>query len=160
LSWIRVGGKLSDAKLRKYQLTHGGEIRPVERIRTVWYGVGFVPAGLIIYGWLVEKHVFWFAPLVGAFLFGLGLMLVTSTIMPFLVDIKPGVGASVMADLNLVRNILAAIGTVLSPIAVTNIGFGWWMTIRDLLCSLAVFLIVIVIWKEGAGNKPDSESVV
>ncbi|KAJ6114037.1 hypothetical protein N7523_007354 [Penicillium sp. IBT 18751x] len=155
-----AGGKLSDAKLRKYQLTHSGDIRPVERIRTVWYGVGFVPAGLIIYGWLVEKQVFWVAPLVGAFLFGLGLMLVTSTIMPFLVDIKPGLGASVVADLNLVRNILAAIGTVLSPIAVTNIGFGWWMTIMALLCSLAVFLIVIVIWKERAEQKPDSESIV
>ncbi|PCG96279.1 Major facilitator superfamily domain, general substrate transporter [Penicillium occitanis (nom. inval.)] len=155
-----VGGKLSDAKLRQYQITHGGEIRPVERIKTVWYGVGFVPAGLIIYGWLVEKQVFWVAPLVGAFLFGLGLMLVTSTIMPFLVDIKPGVGASVVADLNLVRNILAAIGTVLSPIGVSNIGFGWWMTILALLCSLAVLLIVIVIWKEGAEKKPASECVV
>jgi hypothetical protein len=70
------------------------------------------------------------------------------------------VDASVVADLNLVRNILDAIGIVLSPIAVTNIGFGWWMTITGLLCSLAVFLIVIVIWKEGAGKKPDSESVV
>jgi hypothetical protein len=40
------------------------------------------------------------------------------------VDIKPGVGASVVADLNLVRNIMAAIGTILSPIAVTNIGFA------------------------------------
>lgn len=151
---------MSDAKLRQYQLTHGGEIRPVERIKTVWYGVGFVPAGLIIYGWLVEKQVFWVAPLVGAFLFGLGLMLVTSTIMPFLVDIKPGAGASVVADLNLVRNILAAIGTVVSPIGVSNIGFGWWMTILALLCSLAVFFIVIVIWKEGSEKKPASECVV
>jgi multidrug resistance protein len=148
-----VGGKLSDAKLRQFQLAHGGEIRPVERIKTVWYGVGFVPAGLIIYGWLVEKQVFWVAPLVGAFLFGLGLMLVTSTIMPFLVDIKPGVGASVVADLNLVRNILAAIGTVLSPIAVSSIGFGWWMTILAFLCSLSVSCIVIVIRKEGIERK-------
>lgn len=30
-----VGGKLSDEKLRHYQLTHGGEFRPVERIKTV-----------------------------------------------------------------------------------------------------------------------------
>ncbi|KAJ5359686.1 uncharacterized protein N7496_012099 [Penicillium cataractarum] len=155
-----VGGKLSDAKLRQYQLTYDGEIRPVERIKTVWYGVGFVPAGLIIYGWLVEKQVFWVAPLVGAFLFGLGLMLVTATIMPFLVDIKPGVGASVVADLNLIRNILAAIGTVLSPIAASSIGFGWWMTILTLLCSLAVFCIVIVVWKEGAEKEPASDSVV
>ncbi|KAJ5770271.1 Major facilitator superfamily domain general substrate transporter [Penicillium nucicola] len=148
-----VGGKLSDAKLRQYQATHNGDINPTERIKTVWYGVGFVPAGLLIYGWLVENKVFWIAPLVGAFLFGLGLMLVTSTVMPFLVDIKPGMGASVVANLNLVRNVLAAIGTVLSPIAVTIIGFGWWMTILAILCSFSVIFIVIVIWKEAAERK-------
>lgn len=156
-----VGGKLSDAKLRQYQLTHDGEIHPAERIKTVWYGVGFVPAGLVIYGWLVEKQVFWLAPLVGAFLFGLGLMLVTSTVMPFLVDIKPGVGASVVADLNLVRNILAAVGTVLSPIAADSIGFGWWMTILAIICSLSVGFMVIVTWREAAERKvPASQSVV
>ncbi|KAJ5523817.1 Major facilitator superfamily domain general substrate transporter [Penicillium frequentans] len=156
-----VGGKLSDAKLRQYQLTHDGEIHPAERIKTVWYGVGFVPAGLVIYGWLVEKEVFWLAPLVGAFLFGLGLMLVTSTVMPFLVDIKPGVGASVVADLNLVRNILAAIGTVLSPIAADSIGFGWWMTILAIICSLSVGFMVIVTRREAAERKvPASENVV
>ncbi|RSL74115.1 hypothetical protein CEP53_000478 [Fusarium sp. AF-6] len=155
-----LGGKLSDAKLRQYQLTHDGELRPVERIKTVWYGVGFVPAGLLVYGWLVEHKVFWVAPLVGAFMFGLGLMLVTTTIMPFLVDVKPGVGASVVADLNLVRNIMAAIGTVVSPVAITNIGFGWWMSILALMCSLAVGLVVIVIWTERPDKGSSGESVV
>ncbi|EAW15370.1 putative MFS transporter [Aspergillus clavatus NRRL 1] len=144
-----AGGRLSDAKLRRYQQTHDGQINPVERLKTVWFGVGFVPVGLLCYGWLVEKQVFWFAPLVGAFLFGLGLMLITSTIMPFLVDVKPGVGASVVADLNLVRNILAAIGTVVSPIAVASIGYGWWMTILAILCSLGVICMVIVVWRSG-----------
>lgn len=155
-----VGGKLSDAKLLQYQLTHNGEIRPIERIKTVWYGVGFVPAGLLIYGWLIEEKVFWIAPLVGAFLFGLGLMLVTATIMPFLVDIKPGVGASVVADLNLVRNILAAIGTVVSPIATSNIGYGWWMSILALICSLAVGFIAIVVWRESTEKKSAGECTV
>ncbi|RTE84381.1 hypothetical protein BHE90_001009 [Fusarium euwallaceae] len=155
-----LGGKLSDAKLRQYQLTHDGELRPVERIKTVWYGVGFVPAGLLVYGWLVEHKVFWVAPLVGAFMFGLGLMLVTTTIMPFLVDVKPGVGASVVADLNLVRNIMAAIGTVVSPVAITNMGFGWWMSILALMCSLAVGLVVIVVWTERTDKGSSGESVV
>jgi MFS family permease len=154
-----VGGKVSDAKLREYQLTHDGEIRPIERIKTVWYGVGLVPAGLVIYGWLVEEKVFWIAPLIGAFLFGLGLMLTTSTIMPFLVDVRPGLGASVVADLNLVRNILAAIGTVVSPIAATNIGFGWWMTILALLCSLAVGFIVLVIYGNGTEEGTSGSAV-
>jgi multidrug resistance protein len=155
-----AGGRLSDAKLRKYQQTHDGEINPVVRLRTVWYGVGFVPLGLLLYGWLVERQVFWFAPLVGAFFFGLGLMLVTSTIMPFLVDVKPGVGASVVADLNFVRNILAAIGTVVSPLAVASIGYGWWMTILAILCSLGVLCIVIVVWREAIQNKEASPESV
>lgn len=58
----------------------------------MWYGVGFVPAGLILYGWLVERQVFWVAPLVGASLFGLGLMLVTSNIMPFSCGYQTGGG--------------------------------------------------------------------
>ncbi|EED12874.1 florfenicol exporter, putative [Talaromyces stipitatus ATCC 10500] len=148
-----VGGKLSDAKLRQYQQTHDGAVEPSVRIHTVWYGVGFVPAGLIIYGWLVEEKTFWLAPLVGAFLFGLGLMLITSTIMPFLVDVVPGAGASVVADLNLVRNLLAAVGTVVSPIAADNIGFGWWMTILAILCSLAVLFVVVVVWKDATWRK-------
>ncbi|PYH88263.1 MFS general substrate transporter [Aspergillus ellipticus CBS 707.79] len=119
-----AGGRLSDAKLRQYQQTHDGLINPVARLQTVWYGVGFVPLGLLLYGWLVERQVFWLAPLVGAFLFGLGLMMITSTIMPFLVDVRPGAGASVVADLNFVRNILAAVDTVVSPVAVSSIGVG------------------------------------
>ncbi|KAJ5373167.1 MFS transporter [Penicillium concentricum] len=154
-----AGGRLSDAKLREYQATHDGEINPVERLKTVWYGVGFVPVGLLLYGWLVEKQIFWFAPLVGAFLFGLGLMLITSTIMPFLVDVKSGVGASVVADLNLVRNILAAIGTVVSPIAVASIGYGWWMTILAILCSFGVICMAVVVRRERAKKEPSPETL-
>lgn len=96
----------------------------------------------------MERKVHWVAPLVGAFLFGLGLMLVTSTVMPFLVDVRPGVGASVVADLNLVRNLLAAVGTIVSPIAASNIGYGWWMTILAILCSLGVVCLIVVAWME------------
>jgi MFS family permease len=143
-----VGGRLSDARLRQYQRAHNGATNPIARLRIVWYGVGFVPLGLLLYGWLVEKRVHWVAPLAGAFLFGLGLMLVTSTVMPFLVDVRPGVGASVVADLNLVRNLLAAIGTVVSPIATRHIGYGWFMTILAILCSLGISFLVIVACME------------
>jgi multidrug resistance protein len=145
-----AGGKLSDAALRRYAATHHGATHAIARLHTVWYGVGFVPLGLLLYGWLVERHVFWVAPLVGAFLFGLGLMLVTATVMPFLVDVVPaGGGASVVADLNLVRNLLAAVGTVVSPIAAGGIGYGWWMTVLAGLCALSTGCVGVVVWREG-----------
>lgn len=56
-------------------------------------------------------------------------MLVTSTIMPLFVDIKLGVGASVVAGLNLVQNILAAIArkaadSIISCIVVLRSSFN------------------------------------
>ncbi|KAL3483550.1 putative florfenicol exporter [Aspergillus germanicus] len=151
-----VGGKLSDAALRRYAATHNGETKAIARIHTIWYGVVFVPMGLLLYGWLVERQVQWVAPLVGAFLFGLGLMLVTSTVMPFLVDVIPGVGASVVADLNLVRNLLAAVGTVVSPIAAASIGYGWWMTILAAFCASATGCVVVVVWMERSREESDN----
>lgn len=84
----------------------------------------------------MEAKYYWLIPLVGMFLFSFGLMLVTSTITPYLVHVVPGAGASVVADLNLMRNILAAVGTVVSPVAAETLGFGWLMTILAILCIL------------------------
>jgi hypothetical protein len=96
-----VGGRLSDLKLRQYQATHDGITDPLVRLSIIWYGVPFMPVGLILYGWLIEAKCYWVVPLVGISLFSLGLMLVTSTVTPYLVDVVPGAGASIVADLNL-----------------------------------------------------------
>jgi MFS family permease len=142
-----VGGRLSDYKLRQYQATNDGKTDPLVRLSIVWYGVPFMPVGLILYGWLIEAKTYWVIPLVGMFLFSLGLMLATSTMTPYLVDIVPGAGASIVADLNLMRNILAAVGIVVSPVAVENIGFGWLMTILAILCALGTGFVGIVVWR-------------
>ncbi|KAL4875418.1 putative florfenicol exporter [Aspergillus karnatakaensis] len=159
-----LGGRLSDAALRSYQTSHpNSPSNPIVRLKSVWFGTPFVPLGLLVYGWLVERRVQWVAPLVGAFLFGLGLMLVTSTVMPFLVDVSEGNGASVVADLNLVRNVLAAVGTVVSPVAVRGVGFGWWMTVLAGLCACGVGCLGVVAWmerKRGRGKEREGgESV-
>ncbi|QGA18846.1 hypothetical protein EYB26_006531 [Talaromyces marneffei] len=141
------GGSLSDHKLRQYQVTHNGITNPLVRLTIVWYGAPFMPVGLILYGWLIEAKTHWAAPLVGVFLFSLGLMLITSTVTPYLVDVVPGAGASIVADLNLMRNILAAVGCVVSPVAAERIGSGWLMTILAILCALGVGFVAIVVWQ-------------
>lgn len=142
-----VGGRLSDHKLRQYQATHDGKTDPLARLSTVWFGAPFVPIGLILYGWLIEAKCYWIFPLAGMFLFSLGLILVTSTITPFLEDVVPGAGASVVADLNLMRNTLAAVGTVVSPVAAEKLGFGRLMTILAVLCVLGTGFVGIVVWR-------------
>lgn len=142
-----IGGRLSDYKLRQYQATHDGKTDALARLSIVWCGAPFVPVGLILYGWLIEARCYWVFPLVGMFLFSLGLMLVTSTITPYLVDVVPSAGASLVADLNLMRNILAAVGTVVSPVAAEKLGFGWLMTILATICALGTGFVGIVVWR-------------
>ncbi|KUL89651.1 hypothetical protein ZTR_00399 [Talaromyces verruculosus] len=142
-----VGGRLSDHKLRQYQATHDGKSDPSARLSIVWFGAPFVPIGLILYGWLIEAKCYWIFPLAGMFLFSLGLMLVTSTITPYLVDVVPGAGVSVVANLNLMRNTLAAVGTVVSPVAAEKLGFGRLMTILAVLCVLGTGFVGIVFWR-------------
>jgi len=84
-------------------------------------------------------------------------MLVTSTIMPFFVDVMPGAASEVVACQNLIRNILAAIGTVVSPIAANAIGFGWWMTILALLCTVSIGFVAVVTMKGAAWRRNDEE---
>lgn len=142
-----VGGRFSDHKLRQYQANDDGKTDPLARLSIIWYGAPFVSIGLIIYGWLIDTKCYWMFPLVGMFLFSLGLMLVTSTTTPYLVDVVPGAGASIVADLNLMRNVLAAVGTVVSPIAVEKLGFGWLMTILAVSCAMATGLVGVVVWQ-------------
>lgn len=73
---IFVGGRLSDHKSRQYQATHDGKTDPFARLCIVWYGASCVPIAWTLYGWLMEAKYYWLVPLVGMFLFSLGLMLV------------------------------------------------------------------------------------
>ena len=148
-----VGGRFSDHKLRQHQANNDDKTDPSARLSIVWYGAPLVPIGLIIFGWLIETKSYWISPLMGMFLFSLGLMLVTSTVTPYLIDVVPGAGASIVADLNLVRNILAAVGTFLSPIATERLGFGWLMTILATLCVLGTGLMEVVVQRCAAGKE-------
>jgi MFS family permease len=50
---------------------------PEDRMReNIWIGGTIYPLSLILFGWTVQKGVFWFAPAVGLFIFGAGSMLV------------------------------------------------------------------------------------
>ena len=65
--------KVSDWLL-KQKGSVSGECKPEYRLPPMIPGSIFIPVGLFIYGWTVEKHTFWFLPILGTSLFGLGLI--------------------------------------------------------------------------------------
>ena len=51
-----------------------GEMKPEYRLPPIIPGAFCIPAGLFIYGWTAQYHVFWFVPILGSSLVGLGLL--------------------------------------------------------------------------------------
>jgi len=69
---ISIFGGMSDYLMKR--LSANGVMKPEYRLPPMIPGFYCIPAGLFIYGWTVEKHVFWFVPIFGSSLVGLGLL--------------------------------------------------------------------------------------
>lgn len=69
---IAVFGASSDYLVKR--LSAKGVMKPEYRLPPMIPAFFFIPAGLFIYGWTAEKHVFWFVPIMGSSFVGLGLL--------------------------------------------------------------------------------------
>ncbi|KAL5636653.1 hypothetical protein ACGC1H_000568 [Rhizoctonia solani] len=141
------GGYLSDHVYRRARARDGDNFVPESRLNSAWFGVPFMPIGLLIFGWTLQTHQKWVIPLVGGFIFGVGFMLGTGTCMAYFADVIPGQSASVVACFNLCRNVAAALSAALAAPAINNIGQGWYFTIMAALVSLmSLNLLAVRRW--------------
>ena len=67
------------------------------------YGAGLLPAGLLVYGWTAEKHVFWLVPVLGTVMVGTGAVLAMMSGLLYLVEVDEGYSASALAAGALLR---------------------------------------------------------
>ncbi|CAE6461347.1 unnamed protein product [Rhizoctonia solani] len=141
------GGYLSDHVYRRARARDGDKFAPESRLDSAWFGVPFMPIGLLIFGWTLHTHQKWVIPLVGGFIFGVGFMLGTGTCIAYFADVIPGQSASVVACFNLCRNVAAALSAALAAPAINNIGQGWYFTIMAILVSLmSLNLLAVRRW--------------
>ena len=80
---LLVFGVSSDYLLKR-KAAQGKAIKPELRLPPMIPAALIVAIGLFIYGWTVEKKVFWLVPIIGTMLVGLGLL---ATFVRFLVRI-------------------------------------------------------------------------
>lgn len=147
-----VGGYLSDREVRKAKaLSEDGETYSSEvRLRSARWGVPLVPAGLLIFGWGLHRHTHMALPIMGGFVFGVGLMLTNGTIMAYYTDSIPGQTASVVAAYNALRNLLAGTVAALTTAALgSGLRENWYFTLLALAC-LAGSVCLEVIQRYGA----------
>ncbi|PYH87441.1 MFS general substrate transporter [Aspergillus ellipticus CBS 707.79] len=113
---------------------HGRLIyRPEDRMReNAWLGAVLYPAGLIWYGWCADRGVFWLAPMIANFFFGVGSMLIFGMATTMLTEFMPKKSSAGVALNNFMRNIFSCVGSVVTAPIIDAIGNGWLFTILGL----------------------------
>lgn len=71
---------------RERRLLGGHDPQPEARLKAIWTGEILVPAGLLIYGFTLAYHVFWFVPLFGMGLACFGIQVITTTCYTYSID--------------------------------------------------------------------------
>ncbi|KAL4881357.1 major facilitator superfamily domain-containing protein [Aspergillus karnatakaensis] len=155
------GGKWIDSimvreakKANRYDENGKLVFRPEDRMReNAWLGALLYPAGLIWYGWTVEKGVHWIAPMIANFFFGIGSMLIFSMVTTMLTEFMPRKSSEGVALNNFMRNIFSCVGSFVTAPIINGIGNGWLFTIIGLVAlgSSVVIVLMRVLggrWKE------------
>ncbi|KAL3470541.1 major facilitator superfamily domain-containing protein [Aspergillus californicus] len=147
------GGKWIDSimvreakKANRYDPVTGRLIfRPEDRMHeNAWLGAMLYPAGLIWYGWTAEKGVFWLAPMIANFFFGVGSMLIFSMVTTMLTEFMPRKSSEGVALNNFMRNIFSCVGSFVTAPIIDAIGNGWLFTIVGLVAFLSSATIVVM----------------
>lgn len=82
-----AAGLVLDAIIKRARHTSPLSNPPPEiRLRAIWTSAILVPTGLLIYGFTLQYHVFWFAPLFGMGLACSGLQVVATTCYTYSID--------------------------------------------------------------------------
>ncbi|KAJ6014552.1 hypothetical protein N7540_009143 [Penicillium herquei] len=119
--------------------------RPEDRMReNAYLGAFLYPAALIWYGWTVDKGVFWLAPMIANFFFGIGSMLIFSMVTTMLTEFMPKKSSSGVALNNFVRNIFSCVGSFITAPIINAIGNGWLFTILGLLGFASASVIFLM----------------
>lgn len=141
---------------------------PEDRMReNMWIANTMYPVGLLIFGWTLHFGVFWFAPAVGAFVFGVSSMLVfvrtnsflqvepntnetqaaATTMLTEFVRKKSSAGVAVN---NFVRNILSCIGTIVAAPWIKAMNTGPVFTIIAGACMILGYVGIFTLRRNAA----------
>ncbi|KAI1667289.1 Major facilitator superfamily domain general substrate transporter [Pyrenophora tritici-repentis] len=106
---------------------------PEDRFKeNIWLAATLYPAGLIWYGWAVDKDLHWMVSCVASFFFGIGSMLVFGAVTTVLTEFTPKRSSSGVAVNNLTRNILSCTCAVVTQPLIDTIRTGWTCTMIGL----------------------------
>ncbi|KAH3663487.1 hypothetical protein WICMUC_005926 [Wickerhamomyces mucosus] len=147
ISGSLIGGRLSDYLRRRAKNKNPTKYTPEQRFSIQIVGLAISIAGILGYGWCVDKHIHVVAVFVFTFLAGFGMTWVFITTTTYLTEVSSAQPATNVAIANFARNASAAISSVIIDRLVEQMGFGWCFTGLAFVNLIGIFIVLLVIYR-------------
>lgn len=139
------GGRISDMLRSRFILKHPEKYTPEHRFSIQVFGLIISMAGILGYGWCIEKRVHVAAVFVFTFLGGFGMTWVFVTLTTYLTECSLGQPATMVAIGNFMRNLAAAVSAAVIDTLIKKMGHGWCFTGLAMTYLIALALVGCLI---------------
>ncbi|PMD27634.1 MFS general substrate transporter [Hyaloscypha hepaticicola] len=143
-----AAGLVLDAIIKRARHQFAGANPPPEiRLKAIWTGAILVPAGLLIYGFTLAYHVFWFAPLFGMGLACFGLQVIATTCYTYSIDSYRAESSETAQLFNLIRQEFGMTYAFYVVKLCQKIGYQWAFFLFTIFNVLAFIPMVMLMFK-------------
>lgn len=148
-----IGGRISDHLRKKIVALSTRNYIPENRFSIQIVGFIVSTAGILGYGWCCQMHVHVVAIFVFTFLSGFGMTWVFVTTTTYLTECSSGQPATNVALGNLMRNLSAAISSLIIEKLIEKMTFGWCFTGLALINLIGITFVIVLLlfgkkWRE------------
>ncbi|KUL89284.1 hypothetical protein ZTR_03621 [Talaromyces verruculosus] len=143
-----AGGVVLDAIVNRAR-RNGANPPPEVRLRAIWTGAVLVPTGLILYGFTLQYHIFWFVPLLGMAIACFGLQVIATTCYTYSIDSYRAQGSETSQLFNLIRQTFGMTYAFYVVLLCKKTGYQWAFFMFAMLGSVAAFLPIVVLMFKG-----------
>ncbi|OQD72624.1 hypothetical protein PENDEC_c020G03014 [Penicillium decumbens] len=146
-----MGFGLNFFQIKKYKSVINDpnqESRPEARLYGAMCGAVWLPIGLFIYSFTQYKDLFWFGPIVGLALIGIGIFFIFESCYSYTADCYGENASSAIAGQGFMRNTLGAVSPLFASQFFHNMGSQYAGLLLALIAALLT-LIPFVLFKYG-----------
>ena len=141
-------GWVVDLIVKRERRRLGHDPEPEVRLRAIWPGEILVPAGLLIYGFTLQYHTVWIAPILGMGIACFGLQIITTVIYTYAIDCYRTESAEIAQLINFFRQEFGFTFAFYVVKMGNAIGYQWTFLFFALVGGVLAFsLMVLLIWR-------------
>ncbi|KAF2212828.1 hypothetical protein CERZMDRAFT_121117 [Cercospora zeae-maydis SCOH1-5] len=138
----------SDRLIKYLRAKNGGPQKPEYRLPPLITAAPLIGIGLLIYGFCVKYHVFWFWPIFGTMFTGIGMIIGFMAVMTYLVDVYGIYAASAVAANTVLRSIFGGVFPLFALQMYDALGLDWGNALLAFL-AFAISPIPVLFWIYG-----------